>query len=110
MTKENKKMPDKTIYVGLFSQPPNPTSSTDATFALNVATGSNHWPNDALVTATLDGGMTTLSSPGGNNSAVFTYTGLSVGDHTWHASVTGTNIFPGDNDPGFDFAWTIVAP
>ena len=105
-------MPDKTIYIGLFEMPTRPTTDTTATFSLYPATGHTGpgWPSNTVITTSLDGGTPTETPVSGKDGGTFVYDNLSVGDHTWHASVVGDNIATIDNDPGFDYAWSIIAP
>lgn len=105
-------MPDKTIYVGLFSMPTRNTADTSATFSLWPATGgqTNHWPKNSVITTMLDGGDAVVTPVEGDEGGTFNYANLAVGEHKWHASVTGDNIWAGDDMPGFDYTWNIVEP
>lgn len=105
-------MPDKTIYVGLNVLPDKQTASTSARFALWPENSpGNNWPHDTVIVAQLDGNApeTRVFNKPDDMFGVFDYDNLAVGDHVWVARITGTNIYSGDSDPGFDYSWTIVA-
>lgn len=103
-------MPDKTVYIGLFDRPLDPTQDTTATFQLGPANSpGNKWPRNSVITTTLDGGPDEVREVDTNADALYVYEGLAVGTHTWHASVVGDDILPADNDPGFTVTWTIEA-
>ena len=109
MIKENKKMPDKTIYPALFSQPSNPTTDITAQFNLGVSNSPYKFPLDAVVHSQLDGGPvvdTPVTDFRKAGRFLLTYDNLALGQHTLHMNVTGTNMDEGY----FDIVWVVVAP
>lgn len=103
-------MPDKTVYIGLFDRPLDPTQDTSATFQLAPRDGPHKWPKNCAITTTLDGGESEVREDVNTNAeGLYVYEGLAVGVHTWHASVVGDNVYEGDADPGFTVTWTIEA-